>query len=234
MKVIDDTATPVKYRFVFPAPYDERITKALSSALPIDEEAFDPAIRLIGEVLPVFLADFKPEFITDGKPDYVRIQKAILEMLQSETELTGLARKVRGEIKPIPTAGDLGTDRLRVLTQWQDLLREEDFRVYWRASIRLEKQAEGHWQLETLIDFGERLRSQSPEQIHKITDTNQLGAFETDFPDATTVRRVKYKPVTTAGQRVLSPEYRDHFGTMAPTLWNQVKAAILIRKAEGE
>jgi hypothetical protein len=206
-KVVDQRTGA--YRFILPKPIDERLTVLLQDIFSLDDDAFDVRIRLVGERLPVRAQDFKPEFITNQEPNLLTMQQALINLLQSDTALRAEAQKVEGAIKPIKVSNDLTRDSLLVVTQWQDIVHEKDFRLYWRVYIDIARQPQGHWEVGTAIDFGERLSSQAPNQIHKIADTNNLGVFDANRrgpvpgnPNAI-LNEVTYKPVTLAGERIL-------------------------------
>ncbi len=232
-KVVDQRTGA--YRFILPKPADERLTALLQDIFSLDDEAFDVRIRLVGERLPVRAQDFKPELTANQEPNLVSIQQTLINLLQSDAELRSEAQKVEGAIKPIKVPNELTRDSLLVVTQWQDIVHEKDFRLYWRVHIDVARQPHGNWEVGTAIDFGERLSSQAPSQIHKIADTNNLGVFDANRrgpvpgnPNAI-LNEVTYKPVTLAGERILQSKDIEVFSEMAPLLWNKVKDAILIR-----
>ena len=230
-KVVDHRTG--EFRFILPRPTDDRVMQVLMETLGLSEESFDVRVRLVGERLRIQSADIKSEYLLGGEPNLGRIHQAITNLLQTSDDLKQLARKVNGAIKPIRIANEISYHGMIVRTEWQDIVHEQHFRLYWRIDVQLERLPLGDWDLVTLIDFGERLSSQSPSQIFKIADTNNLGVFDVnrrhELPGGGSINIVTYNPITLAGERVLDSEFAETIGEMAPLLWNSVKNKVLIR-----
>ncbi len=215
-------------QLIFTHPGNNEMVDTLAAALGIDKAQFDESIKLYGEATNLVDADFQPRLLTDGKPNLSKIQGVIRDLLQSQSDLAVEAAKMNGAFKPIVVPNDLAADRMNVLTEWQQLAGNDNLRLYWRANIRLERRESTSWILETVIDFGERYRSQSFEQIEKMSDSNRLLAFESlNATLSDNAKKIRYKTVVSPTEELFTPETSAGFRSLAPKLWTSIKKAIL-------
>lgn len=214
-------------RFVFTHPSDDRIVDVLSKTLQVPKEMFDPKLKLYGEVQNFEAGNFKAQYLTNGEPNLPRIKSAILGLLQGDADLKKLASRSRGAIKPVGALQSVSKERMAIATEWQEFAGDANIKVYWRLNVTIARIPADQWQLESVIDIGQRYRSQSFNQIHKISDSNRLNAFDT-LSDKIEINgsefvTVKQKVVKSAGEALIPEPDRQNLGEFAPTLWTKVK-----------
>lgn len=212
-------------------PGDEDVIRLLCQELDVDPSVFEHGLLPIGELGNFVDDDFKSEMFLGESLSLSKIQGAIRNVLQSDTELTRLAHSTNGALKPISFAGDLKNDSMYVTTEWQPLTGTNDVRVYWRARISLERLPEHSLRMESLIDFGERYRSQSFDQIETFTDSNRIGTLDwidtvepSEIPGAP---KVRYKTFRPNSESLLTREAKELFGEVAAVMWDKVRSSTL-------
>jgi hypothetical protein len=231
LKSSTDAQGRVRYKLVFSHPGDSDVIQLLCRTLVLDSSIFEHGLLPIGELGNYVDEDFKPEMFINGELRFSKIQGAVREVLQSDKQLSELAIKGRGAFKPVIVSGDLKSEKMQVLTEWQQLAGNNDVRIYWRARISLERLPDRHLRMESVIDFGERYRSQSFDQIQTITDSNKIG--KQDWIDAVEPfgnpadNKVRYQTFRPSSENLLTAEARSLFGEIASVMWDKVRSSIL-------
>ncbi|MBN8625204.1 MAG: hypothetical protein J0M17_06935 [Planctomycetes bacterium] len=218
------------YRFVLSHPGDERIARALIDGLGADDSFLEHGLLGYGQLTNFPENWIKEAFFHDGRLSLASTQGAIQEALQSSADLRSAAKRIRGAMNPIATPGDLTAIHMHVYTQWQEIARNDHIRAYWRARISLKRILDHQLQLESVLEVGERYRSQSFDQIEVITDSNKMSVQ--DFIDQSNMsiessETTKYKTFRPDGEQIIPEDMKALLVECSLTLWSVARSAIL-------